>query len=654
MKTKILASILCCMTIILSCEKDGDLFRISGIDSAELLSSETAVVLSEDNSTVSVLALTWSESDLQLNDESARIPGSIPQEVIEISSSSAFDTIITVNPQTNTYGFSGAALNTIAKNLHFAAGVSTPMYFRIRTALGPNTEPHYSNTLQVAVTAFSIDMSIGFILNADGEDTGFMLYSPISNGEYAGFTGVTAWYNWFLLEGDGTTWGNLGVDGNAFVISNDESSHWNFWYPGIGGCYYTTLSVDDEEWTATHIPELTLSGDVNMAMTFERTAVKWFASFTTTSDNAKFKISGNTKRYNISTSTDDAAAIAGTIGFVPQTDSSLTIEWNSASAGEITIPQAGEYTVSFYLADPKKWTFQITSGATVIVEPISEFLYLPGIDDGISGDWTFDNYLKLLSEDDSTFAGTVLVNSLWGYTMSLIKDEWNEVYKMGSTEGTLEFKGASNIAAPDAGLYLIKADLKNLTYSHTSITSLSYAGLNDDWNMIEMDETAVEGVYSSSVAITAASEWGFKLYLNGGWDDFYGGSEGSLVFGGDGITDDAALDAGTYDLIANLRGNSYVLLGNEIYLGGLNDDWDLSHGILTRSSTGVYTGSVTIDHASEWGFQIHLDQSWERFFGGSLDSLSYLGANIEDDGLAAGTYTVTVDFINNTCTFESL
>jgi hypothetical protein len=32
--------------------------------------------------------------------------------------------------------------------------------------------------------------------------------------------------------------------------------------------------------------------------------------------------------------------------------------------------------------------------------------------------------------------------------------------------------------------------------------------------------------------------------------------------------------------------------------------------------------------------------------------MKYLGANITDDqSLAAGTYNVTVDFINNTCTF---
>ena len=59
-------------------------------------------------------------------------------------------------------------------------------------------------------------------------------------------------------------------------------------------------------------------------------------------------------------------------------------------------------------------------------------------------------------------------------------------------------------------------------------------------------------------------------------------------------------------------------------------------------------------HHHHGGLQIYLDQSWNRFFGGSFSSLRYLGENITDDqSLAAGTYNVTVDFINNTCVFEA-
>jgi hypothetical protein len=653
MKTKILTVIICCLAFFLACEKDGSLIRVFGLESSELMASETSVVLTKETSSSSVLALTWSESDLSLSDESVSLPPSVPEEIIEVSTSTDFESITEITPQSNTYPFTGAALNTLAKNLGFTAGESSPIYFRIRSALGNNTEPHYSNIITVDITCYSIDMSVGFILNVDKEDTGFILYSPDSDGEYSGFTGSGAWFNWYFLEGDGTVWGNLGIDGNAFVISSDESSHWNFWYPGQSGCFYTTLSTNNEEWTATYIPSLTVSGDIDATMTFDRPAVKWYVSFTTTATNATIMVKcDDAKLYNVSTSTDDAAAVTKTIGFIPQSDSTLTFDWNSASAGNITIAEAGDYTLTFYLADPKAWTFQLKSGTTVVVEPLSEYLYLPGIDDGISGSWTFDNYLRLISEDDSTFAGAVLINSLWGYNMSLISGEWTNVYKMGSSEGTLAFKGANNITAPVAGLYLIQADLKNLTYSHTAITSLSYAGLNDNWTMAAMDATSIPGVYSSSVTISSISPWGCKLYLNGSWDYFYGGANGALDYLGSGIVDDATIGIGTYDLISDIRNNSYVFLGNEVYIGGLNDVWDFTSVVLSKSSTGVYTGTAIITTPSSWGMKIYIDQSWNRFFGGSFSSLSYLGANITDDqSLAAGTYNVTVDFINNTCSF---
>jgi starch-binding outer membrane protein SusE/F len=653
MKTKILMLITCSLAFILSCEKDGNLIRVSGLKSSELMSSESNVVLTKETSSSNVLAITWSKSDLTISDKSMGIPGSVPLEILEASASENFENATEITPQGNTYAFTGVSLNTLAKNLGFAAGESTPLYFRVRSALGGNTEPLYSNVISVNVTCFSIDMSIGFIMNTDMEDTGFKLYSPGSDGVYFGFTGETAWYNWYFLEGDGTIWGNLGVDGNAFVLSSDESTHWNFWYPGQSGCFYTTLSTANEEWTATYIPSLTISGDIDATMTFDRQTVKWYASFTTTADNATIKVTGeNTKLYNVSTSTDDAAAITKSIGFIPNSDSTISFEWNNASATNITISKAGDYTLSLMLSDPTKWTFRVSPGKTVVVEPISKFLYLPGIDDGISGSWTFDNYLKLISEDDSTFAGSILVNSLWGYQMGLTSGDWTNVYQMGSSAGTLAFKSGTNITAPDPGLYLIQADLKNLTYSHIPITSLSYAGLNDDWNMVAMDETEVPGVYSSTVTINSVSPWGCKLYLNGGWDYFYGGADGVLDFKGTGIIDDATIGTGTFDLISDIRNNSYVFLGNEVYIGGLNDVWDFTSVVLTKSSIGVYTGTATISTPSTWGIKIYLDQSWNRFFGGTFGEMKYLGTNITDDqGLAGGTYNVTVDFINNTCTF---
>lgn len=656
MKTKIFATIAAFLILVTACEKDGEIYKILGMGSPELMSSETSVKLTKETSGNNVLALTWNGSALNVSNESVNIPGSVPRQYIEVSASGEFTNSVKIVPQGNTYAFTGLALNTLGKTLGFVSDVSTPMYFRINSALGVNTKSYSSNVITVNVTCYSLDMTQGFILDKDKADTGFKLYSPNSNGEYQGFTGVTAWYNWFMLEGDGSVWGNLGVSSSEFMLSNDQSSFWNFWYPGVGGCYYTTLDVNKKEWTATNIPSLSVTGDVTATMTFDRTAVKWFVSITTTADNQKVKVSTvAAKQYTKATKTDDAAAITKSLGFVPQADSTLKIDWNSASAGDITFKKAGDYTLTFFLANPKAWTYQIKAGKTVVVEPISRNLYLPGVDDGISGEWTFNNYLKLLSETDSTFAGTVNVDSKWGYQMGLKSGDWDNVYKMGTAEGTLKYKSGSNITPPAKGLYFIQADLKHLTYSHTAVTSVSYAGFNNNWTMNAMTATPVAGVYAASVAINAPSEWGGKIYLNNNWDLFYGGTGGALSYKANGITDDATLAAGTYDLIADLKNDArYVFLGNEVYIGGLNDVWDFTSVVLTKNSTGVYKGTATINAKSPWGIKIYIDKTWNRYFGGSFSSMKYLGANITDDqSLAPGTYNVTVDFLKNTCKFEA-
>ena len=85
----------------------------------------------------------------------------------------------------------------------------------------------------------------------------------------------------------------------------------------------------------------------------------------------------------------------------------------------------------------------------------------------------------------------VLVNSLWGYKCHSLQAIGQRFTRWAVQKGPSLSRVVQISPAPDPGLYLIQADLKNLTYSHTPITGLSYAGLNDDWNMVAMDETSV-------------------------------------------------------------------------------------------------------------------------------------------------------------------
>ena len=656
MKSKIFILVVLLATLFVACEKDGDLITISGLESSGLTASQSDIVLEKDSAASVALVLIWSKSALNISDESMGIPSSIPTMTMEIAGNEDFANTIEITAAEYSRSFTYIELNTMATNMSFEPYVSTPLYFRIKAKLGNNTDPVYSNIISVNITTYTIDMSVGFILDTDQAETGVTLYSPNSDGEYAGFMGATSWYNYYFLEGDGTIWGNYAVDGYPFVMDNSSNGNaiWNYWFPGQNGCYYVTQSTNSKEWTANLISSLSLSGDVSADMTFLRPDVTWQVSFTTAIANATFSVNGVSALYNVATGTDDAAAIPGTVSFAP--DGANGILYNQT--GTFTVPgDAGDYTLKINLKDPKVWSYEITSGAVVIEEPISNYLYILGIDDGISGEWTFDNYLLLTSEDDSTFAGVANVNSQWGYQMGLEIDNWTDVYKMAggdATEGTLSFQSGDNIPAPDPGLYLIKADLKNLTYSTTPVEHVYYTGLNDDWALTEMTATATPGAYTSQITISKASEWGFQIFIDDQWINKFGGSDGLLTYNGQNITDDQTLAPGTYTLMVNLAKGTYCIATEKLYVVGLNDVWDFTSMVLPMTDPGIYSGPVTVSGETPWGYYFLLyADNWDIKFGGSEDALIYGGENINSSWYTAmGTYTMTVDLLNRTCTVE--
>jgi hypothetical protein len=424
-------------------------------------------------------------------------------------------------------------------------------------------DPVYSDVVSINITAYNIDMSVGFILDSKQVDTGITLYSESSNGEYTGFMGATAWYNYFMKEGDGTIWGNDGVSGTPFLLSseNDNTKRWNFWFPGVGGCYYVDVNTTRKAWSALSIPSLTISGDVIGEMTFDRPNVKWMATFNTKLTSITVKVSGTGKLYNSTTGTTDASAIDTPVAFA-QSGANLIL---APQAGDITItiPEPGQYSLVINLSNPKGWTIEAVKGTAPPVE-ISKFVYLPGIDDGISGNWTFDNVLNLYNEDQLSYAGVVNVNSLWGYSINIEKDNWDNKYTLGTGDayaGTLAFKGAANLPAPAAGLYLIDTSLKGLTYALTSVGDQIYAsGLNDVWDFsVVLAKTATVGTYSGPITITKASQWGFQIHLDTSWNHKFGGSAGKLYYTGSNLTDDATLAPGTYTLTVDLLKGTYSI-----------------------------------------------------------------------------------------------
>lgn len=351
---KTICATLMIVLLATSCDKDGDKILLSGLEGSKLVAMETEVTLSPQNSKQVVLSMAWSNSTLSINNPNMDVPD-ILTTYMEVSTQSDFSSNVVESLETSiSKAYTGAELNTVAKNLALESEVTTVVYFRLRGSIGNNIAPVYSNVVEVKLAPYFIDMSKGAILDKDKNETGAFLYSETSNGVYTGFMGVPGWYNFYMKEGDGSIWGNDGVDGTAFLMSSDngDGKRWNFWFPAPEGCYYVELNTPKKVWSALFVSTLKVSGDVNAEMIFDRESLTWTTVVNVTESNPlKIKLNGAGQQYDYSTG--DSSPIDTQIAF-SQDDTSLAL---SDQAGEIlvNVQAPGRYTLTVDLSDVKAW-----------------------------------------------------------------------------------------------------------------------------------------------------------------------------------------------------------------------------------------------------------------------------------------------------------
>lgn len=558
---------LAAITCLTACEEDGDKIYLNSLKEGSLIASESEIILSQENSKQIVLSLAWTQDNPVVSDPNMQAPNLINM-TMQVSTSNDFSTNVTESVETSlSKAYTGADLNTVAKNLGTTPDVANSLYFRLKSTTGNNMEPVYSNTATVSVTPYTIDMSLGYILDSQQAETGLSLYSAASDGEYVGFMGATAWHNYYLREGDGTVWGNDGVSGTAFLLSSEDTK-WNFWFPALGGCYYVDVNTNRKVWSALYISTLTVSGDIEGEMTFDRPNVKWTMTFNAAqAGNLTIRTAGTGQLYDYSTGTDNSDSdtnpgIATSVAFA-QNGETLTF---GQQPGDITVnvPAAGECTLTIDLSNPTAWKAEIKSGSEEPVE-INPYVYLPGVDDAINEgqNWTFDNKLSLYDEDNLSYAGIVNAGSQWGYQIAIEDGNWGDVYTLGegdAYQGTLAFQSGTNLPAPTEGLYFFDVSLKALTYQLVAIgNEIYYSGVNDDWTLHALTATEVKGAFAGNVTIEKASEWGFQIILDTAWAYQFGGTNGTLYYKGNNLTEDATLAPGTYTLTVDLINGTYTL-----------------------------------------------------------------------------------------------
>ncbi len=664
---------------LVGCDSDADKLYIDGLEASTLIGSQSELVLNNDDAAKTAIAFTWSnESKLILHGSSTVgvADKSMPAYTIEISLSESFDSTYSETVNSGIATFTVQALNTIVRNLGANYNERTAVYVRLKTALGTNdVDYEESNIITLYVTPYKVDYTIAKIYNKDKDAVTGRLYAldedndgnPDVQGIYYGFVGASAWENFWVCENDGTFWGNVGEDGNEFKASKDANS-WNFWYPGKTGCFYTVLNVSDDtevkQWSATWINTLNVTGDVEDEMTYIRSENRWMCTFTSTKANSKFKVAGTGKVYNVSTGTNDEAAIdtditfGAEIGADGKNDGKLIF----GDATEFNIDKAGTYTLSLYLSEYNNLRFEITDGAEDKPLAAPDYLYIRGLDN----DWSNEfRVLNMVDADNIIYKGAY-GSTTCPYGMYFVRNDNKDPYVYGGTDidsnsGDIVDGFDSNIKNFDYyGVNIWTVNLSTRTYNIEKVNTVQYAGFNDNWDLVAMTQDASDPTkYYATITINAVSTYGGKFVLNGNWDNFVGGTDGKLEWGVS-ATDDKTLEAGTYILKLDFTNMAYSFttktdeasLPENLYAIGINGDWD-TWVTLTKTATGVYSGSMSLTSSTEFEVYSSQDYSSTKYgpaiISGSVTSGSSVG-KFSADGV--GAYTFTIDLTTNSYNFE--
>ena len=221
-------------------------------------------------------------------------------------------------------------------------------------------------------------------------------------------------------------------------------------------------------------------------------------------------------------------------------ESALSGNLVAGNQGAFCIPGSYNCTYLDITIDVENLTYTITTdGQEPVIDPTAEYdyVYIAGTADGWSG-----NGGKLASvKDANDYYG--FINATGEFKIQKMQGSW--ATNWGGSNGTL-VSGGSNIQAN--GFVYVNANIGNMTYSVTDITSMGVIGdaTSGGWDTeTALTYNADTNAWEAEVTLTAGT---IKFRANGGWDINFGGALDNLTIGGDNIT----VEAGTYKIALTL------------------------------------------------------------------------------------------------------
>ena len=545
---------------LISCDSDIDRVYVLPSPEPVLGGASSDIILTPGNPQALAMTIYWSgDGKLALSDTLLQAPVNAAVETIQLSKDDSFaETVdISVEKGVRSRQFLCEELNSLLGRLAFSEEELSPLYIRIRSVLSANLDAAYSSTLKVMVQPYSIHLILGTVLDKDWNETAMTLASPEENGIYQGFMGVNGWTNWWFREANNVVWGNLGEAGKTFYASSADD-HWNFWFPAPAGCYFTTLNTLEGWWSALHIDNLEVAGDISGEMTYNMKANQWTMPVNLPqAASVSITLSGKASLYNKET-TDMGPAVEKVVAFGGE---SGNLTFGETVAPVLVSLPAGETLLVLDLSNPLE--LKVGAGEAAPEPEPEQRLYFSGL---VTWDG-FDDFISLYDEGAMAYGGAHWIASEWGYR-AYTEPDWAAAYKAaegaGPLEGSMVFADSDgNIPAPENGLYVMDFKMKELTYKLTKVEEVTFTGLNDDWSEHPMVQDADNPeVFTAEFVKEKETPWGVKVLINHDWSLFFGGGSGNLILG---HTDSTTGFDGDNDLTV---GETYILkvdLGTQTY-----------------------------------------------------------------------------------------
>ena len=632
-----------------SCVKDGEML-IASLDSdkgSEIMTPDGDLVLSMDKATSLALTLYWDENrHIVLSNPEAQVSDDALINAVQFSADETFSVFeeISVTPGQYSLQLICSELNGILSRLGYEAGTPSPLYIRIRTALGENTGSIYGDPLTITVTSYYVDWSFVRMIEQGDPDLTAFATLPASgetegDGKYAGFVNVpNDWYNFYFMEGDNSIYGTEndgGDNGTLFALAaTTDIYHWGCWFPegqtttdtDAYACWYVTMDRSEMEWSAMRIRSMWLQygegENDNAQFEYNSGNTAWRAVFTTTAANTAVQLDEWGTLYDLTTG--DSSPVETEFSLTADaggsaTSGTLAMGAPGADSG-ITVPEAGTYTLILYLAD-MRW--ELLSGDQDITTdwPEDAGYAAPGTDEvyvySLSGETPSAAAGRLTRGTGDTYSG--FFNFVSGYT-----------FKMGDTEdpaSATRLYGSAPVANSEEANYrlycgndmypisylgsgnaysYVTADFTESVRSWSSVpvenVTLDLSGTD-----IAMSVSATAGVYTAEPEITSWGS-GIRFFVNGETLCYTDGeSDGTLAAGTGSFTPSVTVEDGhEYRITLDLNEMTYEITDITGEVGPVYPDnlyaiyvWNGScwphaeASVLSSTDNGRYTGFIS-------------------------------------------------------------